>query len=93
VLEPFERRFEGARLQAAVHHPSGFVALDEPRVLEDVEMLDEARQRHAEGLRQLADRMISLAQPGEHRAARRIGQRAEQGVKPAGGSGIVNHLV
>jgi hypothetical protein len=91
TIEPFERALERAPLQPAIDDPADLVARDEPRILEDVEMLDEAGQRHPERLGQIADRLFPGAQPRERRPAGRVGQRAEDGVETV--ARILNHMV
>ena len=91
AVQPLERAPEGAALQTAAHHAADLVAGDEPGVLQDAQMLDEAGERHAERRGQLADRTLALPQLREDGAPRRVGERAEHGVE-AGGV-IVNHLV
>ena len=54
-------------------------------------MLDESRQRHAEWLGQLADRVVALPEPGEHGTPSGIGERTEDSVEPL--ARIVNHKV
>jgi len=73
-----------------VHHPPDLVTLDEARVLQDAEVLEEAGQRHVERFGQLAYRRVAFAQPDEHGAARRVGQRAEHRVESPQ---MVNHKV
>ena len=84
AVQPLERAPEGAALQTAAHHAADLVAGDEPGVLQDAQMLDEAGERHAEWLGQLADRLLAAAEPGQHRAPRGIGERAEHGVELRG---------
>jgi len=67
------------------------VTLDEAGILEDREVLHESRQRHREGLREIADRCRTFAQPREHGAPRGIRERAEDDVEAA--RFMVNHLV
>ena len=72
-----------------MHDAAGLAPLDEAGLLEDAEVLDEARERHAEWLGQRTNRALALAQPAEHGPAGRIGQRAEHRVEVL--RGIVNH--
>ena len=91
ALEPFERAFHGAGLELAAHDPADLFAFDEPGILENGEMLDDAGQRHADRRGQLADRALAVPEPDQDRAPRRIGERAEDGIEPA--RRIVNHKV
>lgn len=95
AIEPLARGGERAGLEAAAHDAARLLAFDEARALEDREVLDEPGQRHGVRLRQVPHGLFALAKPCEHRASRRIGQRAEHVVertrlRPAL---IVNHLV
>ena len=54
-------------------------------------MLDEARQRHSERLGQLAHGVFAALESSQHRAPRRVGERAEDGIEA--GRLIVNHMV
>ncbi len=91
ALEPLERALQRASFQLAAHHAAGLRPLDEARILQNAQMLDDARQRHAERLGQFAHRALALAEPDQHGPARRVGERAEDGVEPA--RRIVNHKV
>jgi len=91
ALEPFERGFHRAGLELAGHDAADLFAFDEPRILENGQMLDDAGQRHADRRGQLADRALALTEPDQDRAPRRIGERAEDGIEPA--RRIVNHKV
>ena len=90
-VQPFERARQRPALQPTIHDAADLAARDETRVFEDAQMLDEAGQRHSEGIRQLSDRAFPLPQSCKHGTARGIGQRAEYGIEPNGT--IVNHMV
>ena len=66
-----------------MHDAAGLLPRDQARLLEDAEVLDETGQRQVERLRELAHRRRSCAQPGEHRAAGRVGERVEHGIERA----------
>ena len=72
-----------------MHDAAGLAPLDEAGLLEDAEVLDEARERHAERLGQRTDRALALAQAAQHGPTCRIRQRAEHGVEVL--RRIVNH--
>jgi hypothetical protein len=91
AVQPLERALECAALQPAVHDTADLVALDESRFFEDVQVLDESGQRHAERIGKIADRALAVTQPREHRAPCRVGKRAEDRIEAA--AVIVNHLV
>src|SRR5436309_8184812 len=63
---------------------------DEVRLLEQPDVLLHPGQRHAEGLGELADRRAAAAEPFEHGAPGRVGERREGTVD---GRGILNHWV
>ena len=91
ALEPFERGFHRTGLELAAHDPASLFAFDQTRILENGQMLDDSRQRHADRRGQLADRALAMPEPDQDRAPRRIGKRAEDGIEPA--RRIVNHKV
>jgi len=89
AVEPLQRVFQRFALEAATHDAAGLLPLDQPGVLENAEVFQEARQRHRERIRELADRALALAQPREDRASGGIRQRAEDGTQRIWR--IVNH--
>lgn len=91
TLQPRERGLQRTTLELTAHHAAGLPSLDEPRILQNAEMLDESRKRHAEWLGQLPDRAVAMPELGEHRTPRGIGERTEDSVEPGGR--IVNHKV
>ena len=80
ALEPRERGLQLTALELTAHHAAGLLSLDEPRILQDSEMLDESRKRHAKWLGQLPDRAVAMPELGEHGTARGIGERTEDGI-------------
>jgi hypothetical protein len=84
AFQPHNGTLQGTALKLTAHHAAGFFPLDESGVLQNAKMLDEARQRHAERLGELADRALSAAEPRKHRAPRGVGERAEDCVEPGG---------
>jgi hypothetical protein len=91
ALQPRERGLQRTALELTAHHAAGLFPLDEPRILQNAEMLDESRKRHAEWLGQLPDRAVAMPELGEHGTPRGIGERAEDRVEPL--ARIVNHKV
>ena len=85
------RLAERAGVQPAAHDTPALLPFDEARALEDVQVLEEARERHPEGFRKLADRMPAARKKGQHSPPRGVGERAENGVEGRGL--IVNHPV
>ena len=64
---------------------------NEACILENREVLHEARERHVVRVRELAHGMRAATEGRQHRAPRRVGQRAEHGVELRWLK--VNHLV
>ena len=91
ALQPIHRSFQRTALELTAHHAAGLLSLDQPCILQNAEMLDESRKRHAEWLGQVPDRAVAMPKPGEHGPARGIGKSAEHRVEP--GCRIVNHKV
>jgi hypothetical protein len=82
ALQPRERGLQRTALELTAHHAAGLFPLDETRILQNSEMLDEPRKRHAERLGQLAHRSFAVSELGEHGTPRGIGERAENGIEP-----------
>jgi hypothetical protein len=91
ALQPLEGAFQRTALQLTAHHAACLSPLDEPRIMQNPEMLDESRQRHAEWLGQLTHRALAVPELREDGTPSGIGERAEDGVQPVGR--IVNHKV
>jgi len=89
ALEPVGCLLERPRRQRAFHYAAFLPSRQEPGALENSQVLHEARQRHRRAARELADRRASRREALDDRAARRIGERREDGVEP--GRQIVNH--
>jgi len=81
VVEPIRRLFHRARRQRATHDPAFLFPLDEPRFLENSQVLHESRQGHRERLRKLGDRPAAAREQGHDLPARRVGERRENGVE------------
>jgi hypothetical protein len=80
ALEPFERAFHRTGLELATHDAADLFPRDQTRILENGQMLDDSRQRHADRGGQLSDRALAVPEPDQNRAPRRIGERAEDGI-------------
>jgi len=91
ALEPVERALHRPGLELAAHDAAHFFPGDQTGILENGQMLDDSRQRHADRRGELADRALAMPEPHQDSAPRRIGERAEDGIQPA--RGIVNHKV
>jgi hypothetical protein len=91
ALEPVGCLLERPRRERALDDPAFLPAREEPGALENSQVLHETRERHRRTARELADRRASRCEALDDRAARRIGERREDGVEP--GRQIVNHWV
>ena len=72
-------------------HPSDLLRDDEPRPLENLDVLLHAGQRHLELFRQTRDRRVRLPKLIDDPAAGRIGQRRKREIE--GRIYILNHMV
>ena len=92
AVEPFISFVHRRGAQPARHDAPALLPGDEARILEHVEMLQDRRQRHGKGLGEIADADgVALAEAGQQRPARRIGEGGKGAVE--GGGLIVNHKV
>jgi hypothetical protein len=92
AVEPSIGLPHGSRAEAAGHGAAVLLAGDEARRNEDVDMLEDRRQRHRQRRRKIAHRQaLGLAEPCNQRAAGRIGKRREGQIEAF--RLIVNHLV
>ena len=81
VIEPIGRPLHRLGRQGAAHHPARFLTLDEPGVLEDLQVLRETGQGHREGARELGDWTAAGGEQPHHLPARRVGERGEDRVE------------
>jgi hypothetical protein len=65
--------------------------MDQPRILECLDVLRGCRERHIEWLGKLTDRSLSLGQLAQHPSARGIAKGVEDGVEMDGA--MFNHKV
>jgi len=86
-LQPVLRRGERFRLQPAGAHAARLLGRDEAALLEQLEVLQEARQGHGEGPREVAHGSRPAAERFHHGPAGRVGEGAERVVE-AGGCGV-----
>jgi hypothetical protein len=68
---------ERRRLDPAGAHPPLLLAAHQPARFEQLEVLQHGGKRHAQRLRQLADRRRRANEAREHAAAGRVGERLE----------------
>src|SRR5678816_4636647 len=64
---------------------------DEPRLLQDADVLLHARQGHAELVGKVRDRSVGTPELLQNTASGGIRERGERGIEA--GSGILNHMV
>ena len=92
AVEPFVGFVHRLGAQPARHDAAALFPGDQPRILEDVEVLHDRRQRHGERLGEIADTDgVAVAQARQQRPPRRIGEGGERAVERGGL--IVNHVV
>ena len=83
-LDPLGLRLEAAFPKLAGSHPSDLLRDDEPRPLENLDVLPHAGQRHLELIRETGDRRVRAAKVIDDPAAGRIGQRREREIEGRG---------
>src|SRR5437762_3900306 len=89
-LQPRADALEGVGHEHAPADTADLLRRDELRLLEQPDVLLHARQRHAEGLGELADRRAAGAEPFEDGAAGRVGESCKSEVDARR---ILNHWV
>jgi hypothetical protein len=89
TLQPHHRFTHGVGRKRAVDDAAFLLPLDEARVLEYAQVLEEARQRHTVGPRELGHRLLSVRKRSEYASSRRVRERRENGVQPL--LTILNH--
>ena len=91
--EPHGSLLQGPRGKFAANHAALFCAGNEAGVFQHAQVLHEARQRHAMGLRQFGHAALALSKRHEDVAPGGIGQRGKDAVEVGGiaGSGKLNH--
>ena len=83
---------ERSRLQTAQPYPAILSRADEAGPRQDLDVLQDGRQRHGEWLRELTDGGLRLGEPRQDGSPRRVGQGREGRVERRGML-IVNHPV
>ena len=91
AFEPVPGFPHRAGSEHAIDHTALFLALDEPGVLEHVQVLHESRQRHVERPCKLGHRAPAANERRQYAPARRVGQGREHRVEAR--RSIVNHKV
>src|SRR5215475_4757650 len=90
-LDPRRHFFQSARADPAGAYAADFFRDDEPRLLEDADVLLDAREGHVELLGQVRDRRFRATQLLEDAATSDVRQRGERGIEV--GVRILNHMV
>ena len=91
MRNPLRGLAHGLGIEAAAADAAVLFAADEASTLQHANMFRETWQRKGKRRGQFADAPIALCQPGQHRAADRIGQRAKGRIQS--GFEILNHMV
>ena len=82
---------EAAHADPAVAHPADLLGDDEPRALEDADVLAHTGECHVELLGEVRDRGLGASQLFQHAATSAVCQRGERSVEMC--RGILNHIV
>src|SRR6185436_20107955 len=82
---------QSAGAQMAGPHPPDLLRGDEPRLLQNADVLLHARERHVELLRQVRDRSVGSSELLQNTPPRGVRERGERSIKP--GRHILNHMV
>src|SRR6185436_12880329 len=90
-LEPCRLFLQSARAELAGSHAPDLLRGDEPRLLQDADMLLHAREGHVELLRKLRDRSVCTPELFENAASGGVRERGERGIEV--GLRILNHVV
>src|SRR5690349_9179492 len=90
-LEPRRRFLQAARAQLAGPHTPDLLRADEPRLLQDADVLLHARERYMELVGESRDRRVGSSELLQNAAPRGIRERGERSIKS--GRHILNHMV
>src|SRR6201996_3956892 len=90
-LDPCRLFLQSAQDELAGPHAPDLLRGDEPRLLQDADMLLHARQRHVELLGKVRDRSVCTPELLQNAASGGVRERAERGIDA--GAGILNHMV
>src|SRR5271163_4741790 len=90
-LDPCRLFLQSAQAELAGPHAPDLLRGDEPRPLQDADMLLHAREGHVELLGKVRDRSIGSAELLQNAASGGVRERGERGIEV--GPGILNHMV
>src|SRR5882672_1873253 len=90
-LDPCRLFLQSVQAELAGPHAPDLLRGDEPRLLQDTDMLLHARESHVELLGKVRDRCVRTAELLENAASRGVRERGERGVEA--GLGILSHVV
>src|SRR5688572_25069563 len=90
-LDPCRLFLKPALAELAGPHAPDLLRGDEPRLLQDADMLLHAREGHVEFLGKVRDRSVCPPELLQNAASGSIRERGERGIEA--GSGILNHVV
>src|SRR5271167_744461 len=90
-LDPCRLFLQSAQAELAGPHAPDLLRGDEPRLLQDADMLLHAREGHVELLGQVRDRSVCTPELLQNAASGGVRERGERGIEA--GLAILNHLV
>src|SRR3954467_12261614 len=91
ALDPCPLFIQLAQAELAGPHAPDLLRGDEPRLLQDADMLLHAREGHVERLGEIRDRNVCTAELLQNAASRGVRERGERGIEA--GPRILNHVV
>src|SRR5271168_5064328 len=90
-LDPCRLFLQSAQAELAGPHAPNFLRGDEPRLLQDADMLLYAREGHVELLGEVRDRSVCTPELLQNAASSGVRERGERGIEA--GRAILNHMV
>src|SRR5262249_28657623 len=91
LLEPRRLFLQSARAQLARPHAPDLLRGDEPRLLQNADVLFHARERHVELLGKVRDRSVGSSELLQNATPRGVRERSERSIES--GCHILNHMV